>query len=351
MLNMVEEQLKMEVIRDNNRWNEVVSSFEKSDVYYTYEYCSAAAKQEGGIARLIYYKNAYGTVIYPIIIRKIETRMEKPLFDITTPYGYGGPLIMGEKEILKEFKSIFHSYCKSTGIVTEVIRFHPLLNNVSYSESYCELQYIRKTTAVDLEFELPIIRESYSKMNRRNISKAHKHGLQCREVEKNTENIMVFWKLYKETMNRKNASNYYYFNKNFIEQQLKNTPISKSHLLFVFHGEKIISAVILFTAPLFAHYHLGASDSEYLSYKPNNLIFDFMVEVAKKEGSMLLHLGGGYQENDSLFKYKTSFTNNNLFDFYIGKNIFDHTLYNEIIADKEFSADSDEEYFPLYRSY
>ncbi|MDN7241616.1 GNAT family N-acetyltransferase [Planococcus sp. N028] len=350
MLNVLEEQLKMEVIETNKRWNEVVNKFEKNDVYYTFEYCDAAAIQEGGIARLIYFKNDHGKVIYPIILRKIEVKINQPLFDIITPYGYGGPLLMGGKEVLEEFKTIFHAYCKANGIVTEVIRFHPLLNNVSYLGSYCDLQYIRKTTAIDLKLDLRVIRKSYSKMNKRNINKARKHGLQCREVEKSLNNIAIFLKLYRETMNRKNANNFYYFDEKLVKQQLKNTAISKSHLLFTFYGEKVISAVILFTTPLFAHYHLGASDAEYLSYRPNNLIFDYMVEVAKKEGSKLLHLGGGYHENDSLFKYKISFTNNNLFDYFIGKNIFDQKLYNEIVATKTFRADMEKDYFPLYRS-
>jgi len=128
-----------------------------------------------------------------------------------------------------------------------------------------------------------------------------------------------------------------------------DTSISKSHLLFVYYEDKVISAVILFTTAKFSHYYLGASNTDYLSLRPNNLIFDYMVELSKDKGCTYLHLGGGYEDGDGLFIYKCSFSNNNLYDYYIGKNIIDEEVYNFVVNKKKQTCELNENYFPLYR--
>lgn len=338
-----------EVIESREQWNKAVESISCHDIYYTYEYCSSSAKLEKGNAKLFYYKTHIGTIIYPLIVREIESDYGEILFDMITPYGYGGPLIIGDKSILKNFRKEFCSYCKKENIITEIITFHPLLKNAIYMTNYCNLQYIRKTTAVNLTKALETIRSHYSKMNKRNIRKALKCGLTCRVVEKNFENTTTFLELYKETMDRNKADAFYYFDFDFIEQQLKDTQISKSHLLFTYHQEKVVSAVILLTTANLSHYHLGASRTAYLYLKPNNLIFDFMVEISKAKGCTYLHLGGGYEDNDNLFKYKSSFTNNNNYDYYIGEKIFDKKMYELLINEKKKHHVLKEKFFPKYR--
>lgn len=341
---------KLAIIEQREAWNNTVSNFRQFDVYYTYEYCHWTAKLENGQAKLIFFENEWGSVIYPIIIRPITSHLGGQFYDITSPYGYGGPLVSKNELVLKEFASVFQTYCLENHIVSEVIRLHPLLKNADYLGDYCKLKYVRKTTAIDLMPDLQDIRSTYSSMNKRNIKKAFKHNLQCRVVEKNIENIEIFLDLYKTTMDRKNADDYYYFNYAIFKDQLIDTAFSKSYLLFVFYGEKVISAVLLLTSKDLAHYHLGASDKEYLDLRPNNLIFDFMVQYAKEKGCKLLHLGGGYQENDSLFEFKSSFTNGNHFNFMLGMNIYNMDIYEELVKQANSQSVIKEGFFPLYRS-
>lgn len=348
---MVDTELStLKIIENKTSWNEVIAGFPGNDVYYTHEYCQWNAEKEHGQAKLVYFQNAQGALIYPFILRKIEHYAERQLYDITNPYGYGGPLISGNESVLDDFVSQFRKYCIESNVVSEVIRLHPLFDNVRYLERYCNLQYIRKTTAVELTGAISQIQENYSSMNKRNIKKALTNGLYCLEVNKSDENIYTFLKLYQGTMERKEAAGYYYFGFSSLQEQLVDTPISKSHLLFVYFGEKVIAAAILFTAQPFAHYHLGASDKEHLDLRPNNLIFHFMVELSKKMGCKLLHLGGGCQENDSLFHYKTSFSNSNNFDFFLGTNIYNPEIYTELVQLAANRSPLKEGFFPLYRS-
>lgn len=338
------------IIEDKFAWNRVVSEFPEKDVYYSFEYCQWNAEKENGQARLVYFQNDQGSLIYPFILRKIDHGAGRQFFDITTPYGYGGPLLFGDESVVEEFARQFRAYCIETDVVSEVVRLHPLLNNARYLDRYCNLHYIRKTAAVDLTGALCEIQENYSSMNKRNIKKALANGLHCLEVSKNEENIHTFSELYQGTMERKEAADYYYFGYSSLREQLVDTAVSKSHLLFAYSGEKVVAAVILFTAGEFAHYHLGASDKAHLELRPNNLLFDFMVILSKQMGCKLLHLGGGCQENDSLFHYKASFSNDNHYDFFLGTNIYNHEIYQELVEHAARRSGLKEGFFPLYRS-
>ncbi|WP_187254442.1 lipid II:glycine glycyltransferase FemX [Alkalicoccus halolimnae] len=337
-------------VEDKEVWDSIVKQFSQADVYFTYEYCKWAAETEGGTAKLVYFKNEKGSIIYPIIIRSINMGQKDEVYDITTPYGYGGPILKGDPETINEFKEAFYHYCLNNRIVSEIIRVHPLVNNKAYLSKYCSLQYVRQTTAVNLKPSLEKIREGYSKMNKRNIKKAVKNNLICKEVEKTAGNIHTFYELYKETMNRKYASPYYFFDQESLSKQMNNSNVSNAHLIFVYSDNAVVSAVILFTSNKLAHYHLGASDENYLYLRPNNLVFDYMVKISKESGCTLLNLGGGYSENDNLFLYKTSFSNGNNYSFYIGKNIFNEELYRELELFAGVDNSLSEGFFPSYRT-
>jgi lipid II:glycine glycyltransferase (peptidoglycan interpeptide bridge formation enzyme) len=329
-------------------WNSLLRDFENADSYYSYEYGQLIAQKEKGKLKAAYFENDVTKIFYPFIKREVKTG-NHDLFDLVTPYGYGGPLLKGENSSINEFYRHFNRYCADNKIVSEVIRFHPLYRNHQICTENMEVEYIRKTTAVDLSRPLEEIRESYSSLTKRNIIKAQKNNLSCIVADKNPENIQEFFKMYTETMDRNSADEYYYFDEKQLTKQLTDTPQTQSYLLFAQLNNHIIAGVILFVGSEYAHYHLGGSYTEHLTLRPNNILFDYMIEFSKKQGVKQLHLGGGYQEGDGLFKFKSSFTNSNHFGYYIGKKIHDHVEYNNLV--NKLNLDSSEDsYFPLYRS-
>ncbi|WP_047983986.1 lipid II:glycine glycyltransferase FemX [Ornithinibacillus californiensis] len=339
----------MKIVENHDDWNHILDQFNSIDVYYSYEYGQLFANEEKGLLRAVYYKKDNTKVFYPFIQRKLQWG-EEELHDIVTPYGYGGPHIEGEnRSLIEEFFNRFGTFCKMNNIITETIRFHPLAKNYLDLGSYIETRYIRHTTAVDLHNSIQDIQEVYTSMNKRNIKKAKKEGISCWVANPTSENINTFINLYKETMDRNQASNYYYFNKEYFFRQMETTNISNSYLLFSSYDEEIIAGVMIIVGKEFAHYHLGASKTEYLHLRPNNILFDYMIQFCKEKGSSLLHLGGGYEENDGLFQFKTSFTNNLLFDYYIGTRIFNQEKYNKIASEVRDKYDVNENYFPIYR--
>lgn len=319
-------------------------------MYFTYEYCKAVESVENGLAKLAIFENNYCKIVYPFILRNIKCGdIVSNYFDIVTPYGYGGPCIIGDKNNIKIFRQMFEVYCKKKNIVSEVIRFHPILKNHLLMDECVELKYIRKTVVVDLLNNINVIRSKYSSMNKRNLKKAIKNGVFCVSVEKTSENVNSFIQLYNETMKRNNALDFYYFDKNIITNMLSDNNNTTSHLLFAYFEGKVVSAIIVYICGDIAHYHLGASKTEYLHLKSNNLLFDYMMIFSKTNLAKIIHLGGGYCENDGLFSFKSSFSNNEYLKYFIGTRVFDYEIYSNLVRDISENHILSNSYFPMYR--
>lgn len=329
-------------------WTRFIKKFPHLDVYYSKEYVQLFADVEEGLPEAVYYEQTNGKIFYPYIKRKIP--LKDGYFDIVTPYGYGGPVIDGDPSLIKQFYRHFKKDCLNNKIITETVRLHPLLKNAEYMKDVMPVDYIRKTTAVDLMLPLEEIKRNYSSSNKRNIKKATKKGIKI-VVSNNRNDIDIFRDLYYETMDRNSASSYYYFDQSFFNRQMEDTTLCSSYLLLAKYHDEMIGGIILLIGKEYAHYHLGASKTEYLSLRPNNLLFDAMIEFSHSFGRKALHLGGGYKEHDGLFKFKTSFTSNHNFDYYLGKNILNEKVYYElsqmVMNHSSFSGHSN--YFPLYR--
>ncbi|RSK53485.1 GNAT family N-acetyltransferase [Bacillus canaveralius] len=335
------------IIDQATLWNVLLKTFINIDCYYSYEYGKLFANKENGELFAAYFEDNTTKIFYPFIKRKVA--YEEETYDIVTPYGYGGPLVEGSDISILEFYQLFSEYCSLNNIIAETIRFHPLYKNNKIFEKVMDIEYIRQTTSVDLTVSLEEIRQNYSSMNKRNIKKAKMNNVSCFIGENNLDNIHKFIQMYKETMDRNKAASYYYFDENYFIEQVKDTSISKTYLLFAQFNHEIIAGIMVIVGKEYSHYHLGASKTNHLELKPNNLLFDFMIEFCISKGSKDLHLGGGYQENDGLFKFKTSFTNNNNHDYYIGKKIHNLNQYNDIIDNLKKLYEINENYFPAYR--
>ena len=60
-------------------------------------------------------------------------------------------------------------------------------------------------------------------------------------------------------------------------------------------------------------------------------------------------LGGGYGADDGIFQYKLCLAPHGVYDFYIGRKIFDRDAYDKLVGLRAGEV-LNERYFPLYRS-
>jgi len=353
------------LFEEKDKWQyELNDGIKNNDIYFSLSYCDLYRELGDGDPHLFVYTDKCGDkILYPFLKRKINNlpfvkdRFQKEIFDITTPYGYGGPIHQNMStaepgDVIKRFRSTFNDYCREKNIITEFIRFHPLLNNHLNMSNLMDVHHIRDTVFIDLTKKEEEIFNNYHRNHRRNVKKAEKNGLtfQVLEGENTVDEIDTFIKLYKDTMKRNSALSYYYFPKYYFEHFFHNLSQNSVMCSVRLDNHTIAAAIFMFQGD-FLHYHLGCSDQKFLSMAPNNLLFHEMARWGKKNGFKKLHLGGGYTDDDQLFQFKHKFNPDGRLSFFIGKCIHDEQIYEELVRlwTGYYSKEINTDYFPLYR--
>lgn len=351
--------LSIITLEDSEKWDSIVKSFADYDVYYLSGYTRAFNIHGDGEPQFIYYQNEDIRGINVVMKRDIEKDARfrgkikpKAYFDIATPYGYGGFIFEGlvNQNSLTCLDEAYSKYCVGSGIITEFVRFHPLLQNSDVNKSIYEVVDLGKTITMNLDSKDQIWDDLTSK-NRNVIRKAKKSGVET-SCGLNARLLENFKALYTDTMNRDGAEDYYYFNRKFYNSILND--LKDNCLLFysVFEG-KIISIAIILFANRKMHYHLSASDKEYNGLAATNLLLYEAACWGSINGFKAFHLGGGLGgKEDSLYKFKRAFNSNSETFFPIGKKIFDKKKYDELLDYRKKNGifDINNSFFPLYRA-
>lgn len=339
-------------------WYRYLQELPKADIYFTPDYCKIYEENGEGQAQLFVYTEGNKFVYYPYIMRKVNgesiiqmNNTDIDLYDITTPYGYGGPLsnvIHQEErqELYRNFSEHFHEHCINNRIITEFVRFHPLLRNHNDYQQVAPT-FVRNTVYIDLRLSNEEVWRNYSQGNRNRIRRAHKEGLVISHQD--PHHLENFLELYYSTMEKKQANDYYYFNERFMANTLAYLQ-GNIELIEVKHGDKVIASCMFMVHGRYAHYHLMGSDRQNLNLCPVNLLIDYAASWAREKGCHYLHLGGGYLGEDNLYRFKRGFNTKDQLDFYIGRRIHCLDSYENIMRCLGSNhPEQSNEYFPAYR--
>lgn len=333
-----------------------MKSFDNWDVYYLYEYAYSFMLHGDGDIFLIYFEH-HGERFCYVVMQKDIAECSKfagclpkgRYFDWETPYGYGGPL--AETDISEESQQIFlkeiQCYCRNNNIVSQFVRFHPLLKNHEVLTSVIETRYLRDTIFIDTS-DLDLIMKNMDSKNRNMVRKAIKNGVSI--VCKGIEEFEDFIPMYEETMEKNGADAYYSFNRDYYES-LCNMK-DNAYIFFAMYEGQPISGSIMFFNDKFMHYHLSGSNMDFRKYSPGNLLLYEAACWACEKGIKKFHLGGGLSQDDSLFGFKKQFNKNGRAAYVVGRTIFDEKSYTELLKvrkkiDSKFDADN--KYMIQYR--
>ncbi len=335
--------LKVLDIECKQAWDDYVKSFNNWDIYYLNAYANSLAVHGDGVPNLIIYEDNDTRFCYVLLKSDIADSPKfigllnkKEFFDYESPYGYGGPLTdvsIGERS-QEKFLNEFTRYCKDNNIVSQFIRFHPLLNNYNILGNVIEYRFMRDTIYIDTSDPERIMTNMDSK-NRNMVRKAIKNGITI--IQQPIRSYQEFLPIYNETMKKDNADSYYFFNNDYF-QSLFTMSDNTSIFFAMLNGEPISSA-IMFYNDRFMHYHLAGTRTECRQYSPNNLLLYEAACWASKRGIGKFHLGGGLSQDDNLFGFKKQFNKNGRLPFYVGRTIFDKQKYNMLLDVRE-RADS-----------
>lgn len=344
--------------KEKEKWNKIVNEFKCADTYFKCQYSESFMENEEGIPYLVYYEADGIKICYPIIEKDIASfsvfKGKLPLgryFDWNTPYGYGGPIsnikILPESE-QEKFKKELYEFAIKRNVVSQFIRFHPLLQNQTVCSSVIENEYIKDTIYINLDTTDDLMVQMDTK-NRNLIRKAIKNNVLIQHDS--GEHIEEFMKIYKETMDRDNARDFYYFSKDYYNF-MKENMADETEYFYAYKDDKMIAASIFFYDDKYMHYHLSGSLTESRTFAPTNLLLYSAANWGREKGIKSLHLGGGVGIEDGLFHFKKQFNKNGRIGFYIGRNIFMPNIYQKLLIkrneiDPEF--DMDNTYYIQYR--
>lgn len=339
-------------IEECGEWDKIVRSFRDYDVYWLSGYVKAFWYHGDGEPLLFYYEDEDVKGINVVMKRDIAQddhfKNKIPFdsfYDLSSPYGYGGWIIEGDKD--EPLFSEYSNWCKENHIVSEFVRFHPVVKNHVMCNSKYEVRELGKVITMDISSP-ETIWNNFTSKNRNVIRKAIKNGVKIYNG-RYPEIFTEFKAIYDCTMDKDEADEYYYFKNNFYLSVLNDLPYNSEVFYAVYDG-KIIAASIMLMANGRINYHLSGSLREYSFLAPTNLLLYHTALWGCANGYKTLYLGGGVgSQEDSLFKFKKAFyRNDDLDSFHIGSIIFNKEEYKKLLGMR--NEKEERNFFPQYRA-
>ena len=215
--------LEVYTLNQREQWDEIVRTFSQYDTYWLSGYVKAF-KIHGDGEPLLFFYNENGVRGINVVMKR-DIAEDKNFcgklpkgqyFDFATPYGYGGWLIEGENT--DGLFLAYENWCKENGIISEFVRFHPVLKNHELVEGNYNVIPLGYTVSIDLSSP-EVIWENITSKNRNVIRKAQKNGIEIR-IGRSKELFETFREIYNSTMDKDNADEYYYFAPEFYDSIL-----------------------------------------------------------------------------------------------------------------------------------
>lgn len=342
--------------KNGKEWHQIKES-DHYDFYHLPEYVALDAELVDGEPVCWMGETEEGKVWIPLIRRKIPEVIAKgkDYYDLTSPYGYPGILLESplRPDRLNRVLDRYQKDAAQANYITSFLRMNPLSNPFIWrQDELIEQKYHGFTITVPLKSDIDEIRRDYSSNHRRDIRKLKgqnfKFALDCQRYYKD------FLKIYRESMNRLDASDYYCFSDGYFDQIFEVLGDNVHLAIVTDESEQDVAAGGIFTDfNGVIQSHLSATKTEYMKYAPSKLMFDGMIEWAATNSNRWLHLGGGVKSRqDSLYRFKKEFGSiKNRFTTL--RIIHDEQRYNNLnyvaLQESDESEFESDDYFPLYR--
>ena len=337
-------------LEHKEQWKSCFDNLQNKDFYYSFDYHKLSL-EKGEIAELLVYETESTLILFPIVKRPISSEQYPGYYDITSVYGYAGPIMdkIPDNETIVNFQQELSTYFEENKIVAAFSRLHPSFSEIQNQllNNFGELVNLGKTVYIDLTLSLEEQKRQYRKSNKSEINQLAKAGVEIKKAE-TEEEIQRFIEIYWDNMKRVSAKEYYYFPKEYFHEFLQSDEF-ESFVLLAYYENKIIAGAIFTISGNIMQYHLAGTDEHHLKFTPMKLILDKARLIANEKGLKVLHLGGGIggSETDSLFLFKKGFSDYTYL-FYIWKSIVNPEIYSNLVAEKGLENNSSS-FFPLYR--
>ena len=330
---------------------------ERRDVYFQPEYVQAYVDSEDIKACCVLCKSGAAIFMYPFLMSSIEQDDSSPgkgeLQDIQSAYGYGGPVVNVEGEDLQFLLQVwnrFSKWCEEEQIVTEFIRFHPLLDNVKWASDSMKTFEDRMTIPIMLDSYEDVLRNtSYYRAHRQMLNKADRMGFSFHVLPARTE-LSWFVPMYQKTQEFLQAGNETQFGMEYFKA-LTDGLGESAWLGVIKQSDEITAAALVLEGPVYLHSHLMGYRRDIKTAGMTNLLYHGIAQEGAKRGRSILHMGGGLSssEEDSLFRFKKSLSPERSM-FCLGTLCHDQARYDELGREWERkNGPRPQNYFQFYR--
>jgi hypothetical protein len=299
-----------------------------------------------------------GCVLYPFLLRPLaaEPWVEsgETAWDLISPYGYGGAFAWNLTAVeAGEFWSRFEKWCTSQNVVSSFVRLslfpHQILTFNGENESK-QSNIIRSLdpTPDDLWMD-------YEHKVRKNVKRARESGLRF-EIDVAGQRLDEFLAIYHTVMTLRDAEASYFFPRVFFESIVRDLA-GQFAFFHIFQESRMVSTELVLISARHVYSFLGGTLPDAFLQRPNDLLKHEVILWARESGKQAYVLGGGYQGDDGIFRYKKSFAPSGSTPFHVGKKIHDPLAYARLIdqrrrweqqGDKSWRPRSG--WFPEYRA-
>ena len=320
-------------------------------LYFRKEYGLLYEEHEQAEFQQFEHHSSDGDVTFSYLKREIPYKINgETYYDIISPYGYGGPMIVeasNKQKAYQQFENAFKSHCENEKIVSEFVRFHPYKNDDLLDWYSGEVIHHGPIIVRDLRLSN---KEEFSKSVMKDYRKSVRNGLTV-EFDEEGKCLEEYLEIYYSTMKRNHANSYYYFERSFFEKVIDTLPGAFVFILVRLEG-KVISAGLLLYGDSFSYGFLGGTDKKYFSYQPTTFLEVESIGWLKDKNNDYYVLGGGFNGEDGIFKFKKKYAATGKVPFYLGKKIINPDIYQHLkkIHEEKYGLPSDASFFPAYRA-
>ncbi|MCB9477394.1 MAG: GNAT family N-acetyltransferase [Deltaproteobacteria bacterium] len=343
-------------LADAEGWEAALCAVGARDVYYERAYVRALQDRGEGEALLLDYEGEAGRAAHVLLERPLPAKLAHAAgsaegVDWISPYGYAGPLLRPVDETDESRQNLAARFAEAAadaaherGAVSEFVRFHPILPTHAEFEDVYHIRALWETVVMNLS--AGTVENGLSGTCAKNLKTARKKGVTV--AFEGPEAWERFVRLYRATMDRRDAAEYYVFDDAYFRAMADGFG-ENCWFVFARLGDADAAGAMILRSGDRAHYHLGGSDPATRSACPTNAL---LVEIGNKAQGLGLshfHLGGGLSRDDGLFRFKAGFAPGRA-TFRIGGRVFDRERYDELTAAHRRGGDIDDGFFPAYRA-
>lgn len=333
--------MQVDVIReDDPSWDEQLKGV-AHDVYHLAGYHGLERRRGNGEPHLAVVDDGRARLLWPYLLRSIDIDGTPTGFtDITSAYGYVGPLTAGavDGDFFAGAWSHLSQRWRQQGVVSVFTRFHPVLDNGGQATGWRSpdgwgdgadgVSEVGETVSIDCTLPNEQVTSAYAKPLRQHLANAARIGYVTDE-DLTWDGLDEFVQVYTESMDRNAAGDFYRFTADDFTFLRKELP-ENLHLLLTRGGDEVAAGGLLTESSGIVQVHLMGTATAFLPTSPGKALLDGAQRWARSRGYPLLHLGGGRGgRHDSLFRFKREFSRRR-HTFSVGRWVLNAAAYVDL---------------------